>query len=180
MGVLWQVQSLDKHGFLPAVEIKVVCLEVDGRDWLGGSFPHRQGTWQLRSGACHITALKISSAFDARHRAVIQSVPWLEPARIKPYHVLPLRTASQQAARMMKTNFSSRKTKDLSLLVSGTGNACEKQKNKTVLSHDCRGRKVEGKTASAVFLFPLKVINHVWKEATVRKWLLTSQRLAPR
>lgn len=43
MGILWQVQSLDKHGFLPAVEIKVVCLEVDGRDWLGGSFPHRQG-----------------------------------------------------------------------------------------------------------------------------------------
>lgn len=75
MGILWQVQSLDKHGFLPAAEIKVVCLEVDGRDWLRGSFPHRQGTWQLRSEACHITALKISPAFDARHKAVTQSVP---------------------------------------------------------------------------------------------------------
>lgn len=84
LGILWQVQSLDKGGFLPAVEIKVVCLEVDGTDWLGGSFPHRQGMWQLRSGARHITALKISSAFDARHRAVTQSVPRLEPARIKP------------------------------------------------------------------------------------------------
>ena len=38
MGILWQVQSLDKHGFLPAVEIKVVCLEVDGRDWAGWKF----------------------------------------------------------------------------------------------------------------------------------------------
>lgn len=65
LGILWQVQSLDKHGFLPAAEIKVVCLEEDGRDRLGGSFPHRQGTWQLRSGARHITALKISLAFDA-------------------------------------------------------------------------------------------------------------------
>lgn len=133
MGILWQVQSLDKHGFLPAVKIKVVCLEEDGRDRLGGSFPDRQATWQLRSGARHITALKISSAFDARHRAVIQSVRWLEPARIKPYRVLPLRTASQQAARMAKTKFSSRITKDVSLLVSGVGDACEKkqqQKNK--------------------------------------------------
>lgn len=85
MGILWQVQSLDKHGFLPAVKIKVVCLEVDGRDRLGGSFPQRQGTWQLRSGARHITALKISSAFDARHIVVIQSARWLEPARIKPH-----------------------------------------------------------------------------------------------
>ena len=89
MGILWQVQRLGTHSFLPAAGIKVVCLEVEGRDLLGGSFPHRQGTWQLRSGARHITALKISSAFDARHRAVIQSVPSLEPARIKPHHVLP-------------------------------------------------------------------------------------------
>lgn len=80
MGILWQVQSLDKRSFLPAVEIKVVCLEVDGRDWLGGSFPHRQRTWQLRSEARHITALNISPAFDASHRAVTQSVPDSEPA----------------------------------------------------------------------------------------------------
>lgn len=156
MGILWQVQSLDKHGFLPAAQIKVVGLEVDGRDWLGGSFPHRQRMWQLRSEACRITALKISPAFDARHKAVIQSVPWLESAWIKPYHVLPLRTASQQAARMMKTLFSSGKTKDFNLLVSGFGDACQKRKTKTVRFLDCRERKVEGKKNNCGFsFFPL-------------------------
>lgn len=158
MGILWQVQSLDKHGFLPAAEIKVVCLEVDGRDWLGGSFPHRRGTRQLRSGARHITALKISSAFDARHRAVIQSVPRLEPARIKPHRVLPLRTASQQAARMMKTKFSSRKTDDFRLPVSGVGDACEnktKRKAKPYFFMSAEGKKWKGgeEKASVVFLF---------------------------
>lgn len=128
MGILWQVQSLDKHDFLPAVKIKVVCLEVDGRDRLGGSFPQRQGTWQLRSGARHITALKISSAFDARHIVVIQSVRWLEPARIKPHRALPLRTASQQAPSMAKTKSSCRITNDVNLSVSGVADACENQK----------------------------------------------------
>lgn len=151
MGILWQVQSLGKHSFLPAAAIKVVCLEVDGRDWLGRSFPHRHGTWQLRSWARHITALKISSALDSRHRAVIQSVPSLEPARIKPYHFLPLRTASQQAARMMKT-FPSRKTKDFNLLVSGIGRCMGKTKLYFFL--DCRGRKWKGKKASVVFFPP--------------------------
>lgn len=176
MGILWQVQSLDKHGFLPAAEIKVVCLDVDGRDWLGGSFPHRQGTWQLRSGGRHITALKISSAFDARHRAVIQSVPWLEPARIKPHHVLPLRTASQQAGKIMKTKLSSRKMKDFNLLVSCIGGACGKQKQTKQNSAFSWLYSRE----KCYFFFSLKLINHVWKKATLRKWLLTSQRLAPR
>lgn len=143
-----------------------------GTGWLGGSFPHRQGTWQLRSGARHITALKISSAFDARHRAVIQSVPSLEPARIKPYHVLPLRTASQQAARMMNAKFTSRKTKDFNLLV-----RCM-WKTKPYFFMIAEGEK--WKRQVWYFFFPFKLINHVWKQATVRKWLLTSQRLAPR
>lgn len=126
-GILRQMQSLGKLSFLPAAEIKVVCLEVDVGDWLDGSFPHRQGMWQLRSGARHITALKISSAFDSRHRAVIRSVPSLEPARIKPPHVPALRTASQQAAPILKAKFTSRKTKRFDLSVSVSGDACEKQ-----------------------------------------------------
>lgn len=76
-----------KLSFLPAAEIIVVCLDGAGGAAGTGSvdvFPRRQGKWQLRSGARHITALKISPAFDSRHRAVIQSVPSLESARIKP------------------------------------------------------------------------------------------------
>lgn len=54
--------------------------------------------------------------------------PDLSLPELKPYHVLPSRAASQPAARMMKTEFPGRKTKDFNLRVSAAEDACEKQK----------------------------------------------------
>lgn len=75
----------------------------------------------------------------------------LHPDRIKPPRVLLYFTTSCQNG---ENKISSVKVKDVTLMVSAVGDACEKQKQYFA----CRRRKVNGE--GDVSLFPLKVINH--------------------